>query len=98
MALCPRQLGATATFNVSAALCAASLAIVLSIKETLNPDDRKRFSLAAANPFANLMLLVRNGPGLRALSASVALFRMGTSVGSLFGPFQFDDGSHGLGW
>ena len=59
-------------------------------------EDRKQFSLAAANPFANLLLLVRNGQGLRALSLSTALFRVGTSVGSLLGPFQYSPAT--LGW
>jgi hypothetical protein len=56
------RFGSAATFNASALLCALSLGLVLRISETLHRDDRKAFSLAHANPFANLRLCPRPRP------------------------------------
>lgn len=47
---------------------------MLSCKETLAPERRKPFKLNTANPLSNIMLLLRNGPGLRGLTMSTALF------------------------
>ena len=47
---------------------------VASCKETLAPEKRKPFKLRTANPFANVLLLLRNGPGLRGLATSTGLF------------------------
>ena len=45
-----------------------------SCQETLAPEKRKPFKLRTANPFANVLLLLRNGPGLRGLATSTGLF------------------------
>jgi hypothetical protein len=43
------------------------------IKKDRKPAHRKPFSLGTANPFANILLLFRNGPGLRALATTTAI-------------------------
>ena len=43
----------------------ASMAVCLSLPETLKPEQRKAFTVARANPFANVLLLLRSGAGLR---------------------------------
>lgn len=43
------------------------------IRKGRKPAHRKEFSVATSNPFANIMLLFRNGPGLRSLSITTAI-------------------------
>ena len=71
------RLGAVGTplaFYIAAACTAVSALLPLTMEETLPPDKRKPFRLSRANPLSNLLLLVRNGPGLRRLSLSTGLF------------------------
>ena len=66
------------------------MAVTATLRETLHIDDRKDFSLAHANPFSNLWLLVCHGSGLRHLTAStLCSFCAGSSLRSILGSFRF---------
>ncbi len=79
--------------TLGGALVGASMAITSTTRETLHPKDRKPFSLAHANPFSNLWLLVNpeNGLGLRRLSlASLCSFAASSSIRSILFGYRFD--------
>jgi MFS family permease len=69
-----RVLGLAATEHVSSLLTLLSMAINLSNRETLKASEKKPFRIANANPFSNIGLLLRNGPGLRRLTLSTSLW------------------------
>ena len=54
-------------YAASTVLGWAQVAVAATMKETLPEEKRRPFELRTANPFANTLLLFRNGPGLRSL-------------------------------
>eukprot|EP01051_Picozoa_sp_SAG22_P018866 SAG22_NODE_3307_length_1789_cov_1.311834_1_plen_435_part_01 len=86
-------LGNAELMTLGGLLVGASMAVTATTRETLHVADRKPFSLAHANPFANLWLLVnpRNGVGLRQLSlASLCSFAASSSIRSILFGYRFD--------
>jgi MFS family permease len=79
--------------TLAGALVGVSMAITSTTRETLHVEDRKPFSLAHANPFSNLWLLINpsNGLGLRRLSlASLCSFAASSSIRSILFGYRFD--------
>lgn len=79
--------------NLGGILVGVSMAVTSTTRETLHPEDRKPFSLAHANPFANLWLLLNpaNGVGLLRLSlASLCSFAASSSIRSILFGYRFD--------
>jgi hypothetical protein len=69
-----RLFGLAALEHFSSLLTLSSMAIQLTMSETLKPEDRKPFKFSTANPFSNLQLLFTNGAGLRRLTISTSLW------------------------
>ena len=83
----------TTLMTLGGALVGLSMAVTATTRETLHKEDRKSFSLAHANPFANLWLLVNpaNGVGLLHLSlASLCSFAASSSLRSILFGYRFD--------
>jgi hypothetical protein len=80
--------GARLSFFMAAGCTAICAALPWTMDETLPPSKRKAFTLVRANPLANLLLLVRNGPGLRRLTASTALFFTTNACWGTMVPFR----------
>ena len=64
----------------SVVLGLAGTGVCLTLPETLKEEKRKPFTVARANPFGNILLLMRNGPGLRRLSLSTVIFLAGNET------------------
>jgi MFS family permease len=96
-------MGLHAAQPVAGALALSSMLLVFTLPETLPPAKRKKLPtnaaewgglLARANPFANLLLLLNKGPGLRRLSVSTSLWFMCQEVWATQGAFRVGN----LGW
>ena len=59
--------GERLVFYVAGAITVAMMAIGLTIPETLAPEKRKPFEIRSSNPLGNMLILFRNGRGLRGL-------------------------------
>ena len=79
---------------LSAAIGALQLPLLLFGKETLRPSKRMPFQLRKADPLRNIMVLFRNGPGLRRLAFTNIFFTLCTGVHQTMTSFQFGS----LGW
>jgi MFS family permease len=79
-------------FGMAMAL-AQSLLIATGV-ETLPPGRRKRFTVSKINPFKGLGLLFTNGPGLRRLAISGALFNSVSTIYATFDPYRLGP----IGW
>ena len=79
---------------LSAAIGALQLPLLLFGKETLHPSKRMPFQLRKADPLRNIMVLFRNGPGLRRLAFTNIFFTLCTGVHQTMTSFQFGS----LGW
>jgi MFS family permease len=58
------------------------------VKKDRKPAHRKKFRLATANPFANIALLFRNGPGLRSLATTSTIVFSINEIWSTQGTFR----------
>ena len=79
---------------LSAMVGALQLPLLLFGKETLHPSKRMPFQLRKADPLRNIMVLFRNGPGLRRLALTNIFFTLCTGVHQTMTSFQFGS----LGW
>lgn len=79
---------------LSAMVGALQLPLLLFSKETLQPSKRMPFQLRKADPLRNIMVLFRNGPGLRRLAFTNIFFTLCTGVHQTMTSFQFGS----LGW
>jgi DHA1 family tetracycline resistance protein-like MFS transporter len=79
---------------LSAMVGALQLPVLLLGKETLHPSKRMPFQLRKADPLRNIMVLFRNGPGLRRLAITNIFFTLCTGVQQTMTSFQFGS----LGW
>lgn len=71
------------------------------LKKDRKPAHRKKFRLATANPFANIVLLFRNGPGLRSLATTTTIVLSVNEIWSTQGTFRLGVlgwSSQGLAW
>jgi hypothetical protein len=66
--------GPQRVFYTCCALTTAAMGLLATCPETLQEHKKKPFSLSQSNPFGNLHRLFVNGPGLRGLAASTALW------------------------
>ena len=88
---------------LSAVTAGSQVLVALSIEETLPPAKRKKWTnqrLREANPFSNIMLLLRNGPGLRGLTWAYTAFAASQSTWSIqsmyrLGPLGWTSGEQG---
>lgn len=88
---------------LSAATAGSQVLVALSIEETLPAAHRKKWTsqrLREANPFSNIMLLLRNGPGLRGLTCAYTAFAASQSTWSIqsmyrLGPLGWSSGEQG---
>jgi len=79
----------------SAALGWVQLGVAVSMRETLPPGPRRKpFSLAKANPFANVLLLFRNGRGLASLATACSAYFLCQSNWSIAASYRMGV----LGW
>jgi hypothetical protein len=54
--------------QLAASVCVLQLPLLLATPETLVPEDRKPFRPNDSNPLSNVLVLFKNGPGLRGLA------------------------------
>lgn len=88
---------------LSAATAFLQVAVAWTIEETLPTEKRKPWTnraLIEANPFSNIMLLLRNGPGLRGLTYAYTFFAASQSTWSIqsmyrLGPLSWTSGEQG---
>ena len=82
-------------YAASAALGWVQLGVAVSMRETLPPGPRRKpFSLAKANPFANVLLLFRNGRGLASLATACSAYFLCQSNWSIAASYRMGV----LGW
>ena len=84
---------------LSAAVAASQIVVALRMPETLPEERRKPFSLKQANPLSNVMLLMRNGRGLRGLACAGTCFFASQSTWSIqamyrLGPLNWTPGEN----
>ena len=82
------------TFYIAALCNIYSVLLPLSNRETLRKENRRPFELKRANPLSNVLLLLRNGPGLRGLTYACTLFFGCNGCWSTMVPFRMGV----LGW
>ena len=67
---------------------ALTMVLLVRTKETLKRSERKRFSIARANPLASMTLLFRLDRGLRSLAISQFLKDLSGSLMSVLNMFR----------
>jgi MFS family permease len=85
---CASAFGRRSTFTCSAVLSALTMVLLVRTKETLKRSERKRFSIARANPLASMTLLFRLDRGLRSLAISQFLKDLSGSLMSVLNMFR----------
>ena len=78
-----------AQYWVSGGFAALCVLIAARMKETLAPEQRRPFRWSGANPLSNVLLLMRNGPGLRRLTISATLLMIRNTHWSIVGAYRF---------
>ena len=68
--------GERLVFYLAGAITVAMMAIGLTIPETLAPEKRKPFEIRSSNPLGNMLILFRNGRGLRGLGITTGLWML----------------------